>query len=257
MTLGRTASNAIKIKTDGGLRAVECACCGCTPIYVDTLGPFLYGSIEDMWTKPKLDAWANSPFTVNIDIGVRGRSASLSVTAPVVCKYDYDTTYADYSNSWETDLGPDPNCVPDPEDPPCHHIYKYESLDMTLIATRVEGYKYETGGDDPIYGIQSKSLGEGQPGSFHFDLYVSYGYFNEKTNEGGSMQWQYYYANAISVLAPNSEGLGTFTPPVRRLAYPDATFGDFVFHEYMYRKRARRQTFDFFPDYLNVTITRP
>jgi len=28
MTLGRTA-NAIKIKTDGGLRAVECACCGC------------------------------------------------------------------------------------------------------------------------------------------------------------------------------------------------------------------------------------
>jgi len=32
MTLGRTSSGAIKIKTDtagGGLRAVECACCGC------------------------------------------------------------------------------------------------------------------------------------------------------------------------------------------------------------------------------------
>lgn len=28
MTLGRTASGAIKIKTDGGLRAVGCACCG-------------------------------------------------------------------------------------------------------------------------------------------------------------------------------------------------------------------------------------
>jgi hypothetical protein len=28
MTLGRTSSAAIKIKTDGGLRAVECACCG-------------------------------------------------------------------------------------------------------------------------------------------------------------------------------------------------------------------------------------
>ncbi len=27
MTLGRTSSGAIKIKTDGGLRAVECACC--------------------------------------------------------------------------------------------------------------------------------------------------------------------------------------------------------------------------------------
>jgi hypothetical protein len=29
MTLGRTTSGAIKIKTDGGLRAVNCACCGC------------------------------------------------------------------------------------------------------------------------------------------------------------------------------------------------------------------------------------
>jgi len=28
MTLGRTSSGAIKIKTDGGLRAVGCACCG-------------------------------------------------------------------------------------------------------------------------------------------------------------------------------------------------------------------------------------
>jgi hypothetical protein len=28
MTLGLTASGSIKIKTDGGLRAVECACCG-------------------------------------------------------------------------------------------------------------------------------------------------------------------------------------------------------------------------------------
>jgi hypothetical protein len=34
MTLGRTSSNAIKIKIDeegGGLRAVECACCGGCP----------------------------------------------------------------------------------------------------------------------------------------------------------------------------------------------------------------------------------
>jgi uncharacterized Zn-binding protein involved in type VI secretion len=28
MTLGRSSSGAIKIKTDGGLRAVGCACCG-------------------------------------------------------------------------------------------------------------------------------------------------------------------------------------------------------------------------------------
>jgi hypothetical protein len=253
MTLGRTSTGAIKIKTDtegGGLRAVECACCGCNPIYTTTLGPFLHGSISDLWSKEKLDAWANSPFTVNIGISVMGRSASLSVTAPVVCKYDNDSTYADYFNDWETVLGP--VCDDDPE---CGNYYKYESLDMTLIASRVEGYKYETDGD-PVYGLQSKSLGEGQPGSFHFDLYVAYDYYNQETNQSGGMRWHYFYANAISVLAPNSEGLGFFTPPVRRLAYPDATFGDFVFYEYMYRKR-RRGSSDFYPDYLNVTVTRP
>lgn len=31
MTLGRTSSGVIKIKTDGGLRAVNCACCGGAP----------------------------------------------------------------------------------------------------------------------------------------------------------------------------------------------------------------------------------
>jgi len=41
MTLGRTASNAIKIKTDNGvLRAVNCACCGpkCYPVPFDPTG---------------------------------------------------------------------------------------------------------------------------------------------------------------------------------------------------------------------------
>jgi hypothetical protein len=38
MTLGRTSSGAIKIKTDGGLRAVECGCCNefdlCTGLFI-------------------------------------------------------------------------------------------------------------------------------------------------------------------------------------------------------------------------------
>jgi hypothetical protein len=41
MTLGRTSSNAIKIKTDSpGLRAVECGCCGasCQPFQISVLG---------------------------------------------------------------------------------------------------------------------------------------------------------------------------------------------------------------------------
>ena len=124
-TIKLQPSGAVVIK-DG---KVNCACCGCNPIYTTTLGPFLHGSISDLWSKEKLDAWANSPFTVNIDISVMGRSASLSVTAPVVCKYDYDSTYADYFNDWETVLGP--VCDDDPE---CGNYYKYESLDMTLTA---------------------------------------------------------------------------------------------------------------------------
>jgi hypothetical protein len=120
----------------------------------------------------------------------------------------------------------------------------------------VEGYKYETGGD-PVYGQQSKSEGDGDPGQFHFDLTVEYSYYNEETYDIGAMRWSYYYANAISVLGPdNSGGLGFFTPPVRRLAYPDATFGDFVFYEYMYRNRLAGSS-DFYPDSLSVTLTRP
>jgi len=35
MTLGRTSSGAIKTKSDGGLRAVNCACCGCSDVGCD------------------------------------------------------------------------------------------------------------------------------------------------------------------------------------------------------------------------------
>ena len=38
MILGRTAAGAIKIKTDGGLRAVNCACCGCKRFQLTLLG---------------------------------------------------------------------------------------------------------------------------------------------------------------------------------------------------------------------------
>jgi len=40
MVLGRTPAGAIKTKSDGGLRAVECACCGpkCYPVPFDPTG---------------------------------------------------------------------------------------------------------------------------------------------------------------------------------------------------------------------------
>ena len=55
MTLGRTSSGAIKIKTDGGLRAVECACCGptdpcrdCPPVLGDWNFSFSGDQVTDV-----------------------------------------------------------------------------------------------------------------------------------------------------------------------------------------------------------------
>ena len=51
MVLGRSTSGAIKIKTDGGLRAVSCGCCGCQGMFkilgVDIQLPIATGSITD------------------------------------------------------------------------------------------------------------------------------------------------------------------------------------------------------------------
>jgi len=49
MNIGRTASNAIKIKTDpagGGLRAVECACCVTAGCGCSNVSPVLKSTIE-------------------------------------------------------------------------------------------------------------------------------------------------------------------------------------------------------------------
>ena len=56
MILGRTADNAIKIKTDGGLRAVNCACCGgicgCVTITDPTLAELLKNATTGSTASP-------------------------------------------------------------------------------------------------------------------------------------------------------------------------------------------------------------
>ena len=56
MTLGRTAAGAIKIKTDDGLRAVECDCCNPPPC--GGCGGWLSASTQD--PKPTSLAWSAS-----------------------------------------------------------------------------------------------------------------------------------------------------------------------------------------------------
>ena len=48
MTLGRTASNAIKIKTDGTTRAVNCACCGGCSITEAQFNAIRYGGTTNI-----------------------------------------------------------------------------------------------------------------------------------------------------------------------------------------------------------------
>ena len=52
MTLGRTSSGAIKIKTDGGLRAVSCACCGGCGCGSVAVSGDLLAVFENMLTYP-------------------------------------------------------------------------------------------------------------------------------------------------------------------------------------------------------------
>jgi hypothetical protein len=60
MTLGRTPTGAIKIKTDGGLRAVECACCGgCECDSAQPIPP-----PEEPNFIPKLKGTDPNPFTI-------------------------------------------------------------------------------------------------------------------------------------------------------------------------------------------------
>ena len=70
MTLGRTSSGAIKIKTDGGLRAVSCACCA----------PIDFDPCRDC--PPVLGDW----------------NFSVAGAFPVTDIYNYQTFEEDYGN---------------------------------------------------------------------------------------------------------------------------------------------------------------
>jgi hypothetical protein len=71
MTLGRTSSGSIKIKTDGGLRAVSCACCGSVCENCGSLPPIAPPDDPDFLKKLRGDDPDVTPFTqVAIDYSV-------------------------------------------------------------------------------------------------------------------------------------------------------------------------------------------
>ena len=81
MTLGRTSSGSIKIKTDGGLRAVECACCGGSDCIKPT--PELKQILET-WTSLQVSfTWPAYP-----DAGLPSRSGSFNIPNVPGCDPD-------------------------------------------------------------------------------------------------------------------------------------------------------------------------
>lgn len=62
MIIGRTASNAIKIKTDGSLRAVNCACCVSCPCVTIT-DPDLAELLENATSGSTASPTVNGNFT--------------------------------------------------------------------------------------------------------------------------------------------------------------------------------------------------
>lgn len=116
MTLGRTSSGAIKIKTDGGTtRAVECACCG---------GECISGGDPPEWfpdaTEAQFNQWKNNSYTLTCSINVQTQWGSCSANFnPITFGYDAITctqrvagsrigcqsSYAGYSQRSEYDFG--------------------------------------------------------------------------------------------------------------------------------------------------------
>lgn len=131
MTLGRTTDNKIKIKTDSpkGLRAVECACCGCGCNGVaipENLRPLFESATINsitMWGYPPEDffplgpaegypegSWAADWFVVDGNLFINGGL----IYYPNGClygsniEYNADTDYSDAALIW---FGPLEGCI--------------------------------------------------------------------------------------------------------------------------------------------------
>ena len=135
MTLGRTADNAIKIKTDNGTtRAVECACCGgcgCNGVAIpENLRPLFEAATIDsitMWGYPPEDfyplgpaegypegSWAADWFVVDGNLFINGGLLYSSNGCLYGINIEYNAN-TDYSDAALIYFGPLEGCLPPPE----------------------------------------------------------------------------------------------------------------------------------------------
>ena len=153
MTLGRTSSGAIKIKTDeagGGLRAVNCACCGGCGCYNVTIPEDLLETLQNINSATcngmPPDFENNEPgyYYAVWDFGIEGRFISYGVQVSGTCLSISGQTLS-YS-SFEFDgfryIGPIDGCCP--SDKSC-------SPSGDILVNGVAIPSYLAGAEFPIY----------------------------------------------------------------------------------------------------------
>ena len=211
MTLGRTSSGAIKIKTDGTTRAVNCACCGggalCGPIsftneygyYVPANSETSYEISNSEFDNFQLGGTINWSSSINIDFG------------PFACDFSYSNSISIPPNTCTDGVGTyifrgegyseSPTCINDcslyggppcpPFAPPPNPVHSETGISVIVFSEEGKYYLYMSGyimcpiGDGTticsgVYKNAGKNYSSGDGGSFSL-LGVSIGYDTDST----------------------------------------------------------------------------
>lgn len=162
MTLGRTSTGAIKIKTDGGLRAVGCACCGglCGPIsFNDEYGYYVPVNSETSYeiSKEEFD---------NFQLGgtISWSSYINMAYGPFACSFSYSDSISVPPNTCTDGVGTyifrgegysqSPTCINDcsyyesqcpPGAPPATPVYSSTGISLIVFSETDKYYLYVSG----------------------------------------------------------------------------------------------------------------
>ena len=209
MTLGLTSSGAVKIKTDdGGLRAVNCACCVppviCGPgYYYDMFGAYRYFDKENSYEISK------SKYNLVQAGGTFNGSASISInfSSKLNCSFSANSdpiiaapNAACSSLGWTTifsgwDVSTSPTCINDPlyyGPPPLPSQVRYSSMEFYILFFQQEDageVKYYT----HISGYIQCPVGNGTSWCFSQYRYVGKVYSNGTTNSFSFLGADIYY----------------------------------------------------------------
>jgi len=214
MTLGRTASNAIKIKVeDGTTRAVNCACCApsavCGPgYYYDMFGAYVYADKDNSYeiSKAQYDlVQAGGTFNGSASISINfnpilncsfSASSDPIIAAPnAACSSLGQTIFGGF------DFSSSPTCTSDPlyyGPPPLPLMVAYSSMEFIMWFFQQDNKYYLH-----ISGYIQCPVGNGTASCVEIYRYMGKVYSNGTTNFFSFLGANIYYDDD-SAYAPNS-----------------------------------------------------